>query len=59
VPAPLPIHRIARVLWLSMVVMGLMAVVVGLVLSFIQVGTEDARDLTRLSTYTQGLQFMG
>ena len=49
----------ARVLWLSMVVMGLMAVVIGLVLSFIQVGTEAARDLTRLSTYTQGLQFMG
>lgn len=59
VPAPLPIHRMARVLWLPMLVMGLMAVMIGLVLSFIQVGTDDARDFTRLSAYTQGLQFMG
>lgn len=59
VPVPLPIHRMARVLWHPMVVMGLMAVMIGLVLSFIQVGTEDSRDFIRLSAYTQGLQFMG
>ena len=59
VPPPLPIHRIARVLWLPMLVMGAMAVAAGLVLSLVQVGTEDAGDFTRLSAYVQGLQFMG
>ena len=57
VPPPLPIHRMARVLWLPMLVMGAMAVAAGLVLALIQVGTEDARDFTR--AHTQGLQFMG
>lgn len=59
VPAPLPIHRMARVLWLPMLVMGAMAVMAGLVTSLIQVGTDDGQDFVRLSAYTQGLQFMG
>lgn len=59
VPPPLPIHRMARVLWLPMLIMGAMAVAIGAVLAFIQVGIDDGRDFIRLSAYTQGLQFMG
>lgn len=59
VPAPLLIHRMARVLWLPMLVMGAMAVMIGTVLSFIQVGTEDSTDFVRLGAWTQGVQFMG
>jgi len=59
VPEPLPIHRMARALWLPMLVMGAMAVVIGTVLSLIQVGTEDGTDFVRLSAWTQGVQFMG
>ena len=49
----------ARVLWLPMLIMGAMAVAIGAVLAFIQVGIDDGRDFIRLSAYTQGLQFMG
>lgn len=59
VPAPLPIHRMARVLWLPMLLMGVMAVAIGLVLSLIQSGTADSADFRDLGAYVQGLQFMG
>jgi hypothetical protein len=59
VPAPLPIHRMARVLWLPMLLMGMMAVAIGFVLSLIQSGTADSTDFRDLGAYVQGLQFMG
>lgn len=59
VPGPLPIHRMARILWMPMLVMGAMAVAIGFVLSLIQVGTEDSADFIRLSAWTQGTQFLG
>lgn len=59
VPAPLPIHRMARALWLPMLAMGVMAVALGLVLSLIQSGTTDSADFRDLGAYVQGLQFLG
>ena len=59
VPAPLPIHRMARVLWLPMLVIGVMAVAIGLVLSLVQSGTTNNADFVDLGAYVQGLQFMG
>jgi hypothetical protein len=58
-PGPLPIHRVARVLWAPMLAMGLMAVGIGLVLSLIQSGTSDAGDFRDLSAWVQGTQFLG
>ena len=59
VPAPLPIHRMARVMWLPMLLMGVMAVAIGFVLSLIQSGTADSTNFRDLGAYVQGLQFMG
>jgi len=52
-------HRMAPKLWAPMLVMGAMAVAVGLVLSLVQSGTEDTGDFRTLSAWVQGLQFMG
>ena len=59
VPAPLPIHRMARVLWLPMLVMGVMAVAIGLVLSLVRSGTTNNADFVDLGAYVQGVQFLG
>jgi len=56
---PLVIHRVARALWAPMLAMGAMAVLAGLVLSFVQAGAEDASDFTTLSAWVQGVQFLG
>lgn len=60
-PAPLRIHRMAEQLWLPMLAMGAMAVLGGLVLSFIQSGTvaTDPALARSQSAWVQGLQFLG
>lgn len=61
VPSPLPIHRMARILWAPMLVMGAMAIGVGLVLGFIQAGNvaADPELARQQGAWVQGLQFMG
>jgi len=60
-PAPLLIHRMARAMWAPMLVMGAMGVVVGLVLSFVQVDSigSDPELVRQLSAWVPGLQFLG
>ncbi|MFH1331564.1 MAG: hypothetical protein ABIJ48_13085 [Actinomycetota bacterium] len=56
VPAPLPIHRMARTLWFPMLGMGAMAVVAGLIASFVWTGDPSS---VAAAAWTQGLQFLG
>lgn len=59
-PKPLPIHTMAKLLWLPMLVMGAMAVLVGLVLSGVAAGQEAGSEAFRqLWAWTQGVQFLG
>jgi hypothetical protein len=60
-PAPLLIHRIAKVLWAPMLAMGAMAVAAGFVVSLVQADRvgADPRLATQLSAWVQGLQFLG
>lgn len=54
-PSELGIHRMAKAMWSPMLVMGVMAVIAGLIVSFVWAATG------RLDTaaWTQGLQFLG
>jgi hypothetical protein len=56
VPAPLPIHTMAKRLWAPMLAMGYMFVLIGLAVSF--VWADDPTDVAA-SAWTQGLQFLG
>jgi len=56
IPKPLPIHTMAKRLWAPMLAMGYMAVLAGLIVSFVWAG--DTTDVA-LSAWTQGLQFLG
>ncbi len=58
-PPPLPMHRIAPRLWAPMLVMGVVLLLLGLILSFVQFGTDDTADFRTISAWTQGLQFLG
>lgn len=55
------IHRLARVLWLPMLAMGLMALFLGLLVSFAESGSyaADAATARSLKAWVQGLQFLG
>ncbi len=58
-PRPLPIHRMARRMWAPMIGMGYLAVLAGLIVSFVwsaNVGTSTGADA---QAWTQGLQFLG
>ena len=58
-PAPLPIHKMARTMWFPMLVMGPMLVVAGVVTSIVwsnNIGTETG---ITAAGWTQGLQFLG
>ena len=55
-PGPLWIHKMAKRMWAPMLAMGVMAVVAGLVISFVWAG--DPGD-TALAAWTQGTQFLG
>ena len=56
---PLPIHRMARLMWAPLVVMGPMLVAAGLVTSILQASADSAGDAVAYSAWTQGLQFLG
>ncbi len=56
-PKPLPIHLMAKRLWAPMLAMGILALVVGLILSFVWAGEESR--LADAGAWTQGLQFLG
>ena len=56
VPKPLPIHTMARRLWAPMAALGYMAVLVGLIVSF--VWADDPASVP-LAAWTAGLQFLG
>lgn len=58
-PRPLLIHRIAPKAWAPMLAMGIMLVPVGLVLSIIQAGADNAADYATLGAWVQGTQFLG
>lgn len=59
-PKLLPIHRVARFMWRPSLVMGAMALIVGLISSFVwadeSVGTESFR---QAGAWTQGVIFLG
>ncbi len=55
-PGPLPIHKMAKKMFRPMLAMGLMAVMVGLIVSFVWAGSVPS---TAASAWTQGLQFLG
>ncbi len=60
-PAPLLIHRMARTMWLPMLLMGVMAVYAGLVLAYVgsSVQSGDPALARSLRAWTQGTQFLG
>ena len=55
-PQPLPIHRMARRMWLPMLAMGATALVIGTLVSFVWAGSDTE---VALGAWTQGLQFLG
>jgi hypothetical protein len=55
-PAPLPIHKMAKRMFRPMLAMGLMAVIIGLIVSFVEAGSVPN---TAASAWKQGLQFLG
>jgi hypothetical protein len=59
-PAPLPIHRMAQLLWLPMLAMGGMFVAIGLVADLSAAGdTGVAGAATSSFAWSQGLMFLG
>lgn len=59
-PEPLPIHRMARTMWLPMLVMGAMALLAGLILSAAASGQPAGSEAAReLFAWTQGTAFLG
>lgn len=59
-PGPLPIHRMARALWLPMLAMGAMALVIGLILGLAASGqAADSAAFRELSAWAQGTLFLG
>lgn len=57
-PESLRIHRMARTMWLPMLVMGAMAVVAGLIASIVAAG-EAGETFRQASAWSQGLTFLG
>ncbi len=59
-PDPLPIHRMAERLWLPMLVMGAMALTIGLFVGLGAAGAEAGSESSRqLSAWAQGTLFLG
>jgi hypothetical protein len=59
-PGPLPIHRMAQLLWAPMLVMGSMLVAVGLLVDFLAAGNVGtAGTATSQFAWAQGLMFLG
>jgi len=59
VPKTLPIHKMARTMWAPMLAMGYMAVVAGLVVSWVWAGNVGTSTGVAAAAWTQGLQFLG
>ena len=55
-PGPLAIHKMAKRMWAPMLAMGYMALLAGLVASFVWAGDPAS---VVLASWTQGLQFLG
>ncbi len=51
--------KMARRMWPPMILMGLMAVVAGIVAGIAQANTSDALDVARLAAWTPGVLFLG
>lgn len=60
-PPPLLIHRMARTMWLPMLLMGAMALYAGLVLAYVgaEAQSSDPALARSLRAWTQGTQFLG
>jgi hypothetical protein len=58
-PRALLIHRLARLMWAPMLLMGLMALYAGLVLAIAASGSADPAVLRSLKAWVQGVQFLG
>lgn len=60
-PPPLLIHRMARTMWLPMLLMGAMALYAGLVLAYVGAEAQgsDPALARSLRAWTQGTQFLG
>ncbi len=60
-PAPLPIHRLASLMWLPMLAMAAMALFGGLVLAIVAAGNVASDPELAISqrAWVQGLQFLG
>ncbi len=58
-PRPLFVHQLARIMWLPILLMGLMALYGGLVVALAASGTSDASLVRSLKAWVQGLQFLG
>lgn len=60
IPKPLPIHRMAKTLWLPMLVMGVMALAIGFILSLAtSAQTVGSADFNGLRAWSQGTLFLG
>ncbi len=55
-PKPLPIHRMAKVMWAPLLAMGAMAVIGGFIVSLAWAGDSAS---AAAAAWTQGLQFLG
>lgn len=61
-PGPLPIHKMAVMLWLPMLAMGVMLVMVGLVFTFVEAAAADNADPSTFQTFralAPGVEFFG
>ncbi len=59
-PGPLLIHRMARVMWAPMLLMGVMAVYAGLAVAYLESRSAGEASLFRsLDAWVKGLQFLG
>ena len=58
-PRALFIHRLARLMWAPMLLIGLMALYAGLVLAIAASGSADAAAARSLKAWVQGVQFLG
>lgn len=58
-PPPLRVHTMARALWLPMLAMGAMAVLAGLVTSFVASEATSGESVREAAAWSQGLLFLG
>ncbi len=58
-PERMTLHRMATTMWAPMAVMGVMAVLGGLVVSWVWAGNVGTRTGLGAAAWTQGLQFLG